>query len=110
MSTGSKSGPGRIHSVNEHVARVVDDVGNAVDPILGERPVAGVEAISDSREDRGVVASPEFWSEDDMAELGAVGDLVVVSWISLSREKPELTPPPSSRSKRFVSKLAIRRL
>lgn len=65
--------------MNEHIARVVDDVGNAVDPMLGERPVACVDAVSNSRENRGVVASPQFWSEDDMAELGAVGNLAGIS-------------------------------
>lgn len=67
--------PGRVRSVDEHIARVMDDIGNAVDPMLRERPVACVDAVTNGRENRGIVASPQFWSENDMAELGAVRDL-----------------------------------
>lgn len=50
--------PSRVQLVNEHVARVVDGVSNTVYPVLSEGPVAGVDAIADSREDRGIVPRP----------------------------------------------------
>ena len=57
------------------VAGVVDSVGDAVDPILGQCPIPCVDAVADSRENRGVVARPQLWSKDNVSELCAVGDL-----------------------------------
>lgn len=57
------------------VAGVVDDVGDPVDPILGQCPISCVNAVTDSRENRGVVAGPQLWTKDDVSELCAVGNL-----------------------------------
>lgn len=62
------------------VAGVVDDLGDPVNPVLGQFPISCVDAISDSREERGIVAGPQLWTKDDVAELCAVGDLANVSW------------------------------
>ena len=61
--------------MEELIAGVVDSVGHPVDPILGQCPIPCVDAVADSREDRGVVAGPQFWTKDDVSELCAVGDL-----------------------------------
>lgn len=70
--------PSRVQLVNEHIARVVDGIGNTIDPVLSESPVAGVDTVANSREDGRIVSGPQFRPEDDMAELGAVGDLLIV--------------------------------
>ena len=57
------------------VAGVVDGVSDPVDPILGQCPIPRVDAVADSREDRGIVAGPQLWSKDNVSELCAVGDL-----------------------------------
>ena len=54
---------------------MVDGVGDPVNPILGQCPIPCVNAVADSREDRGVVARPQLRTEDDVPELCAVGDL-----------------------------------
>lgn len=59
---------------------LVDDVGDAVDPVLGQFPVPGVNAVSNSREKRGIVTGPKLWAEDNVAELCAVRNLVIVRW------------------------------
>ena len=57
------------------VAGNVDSVGDPIDPILGQCPIPRVNAIANSRENRGVVARPQLWTKYDMSELGAVGNL-----------------------------------
>lgn len=53
----------------------MDYTGNTVDPMLGQGPIARVDAVADRWKHRGVVAGPQLGPEDDMAELGAVRDL-----------------------------------
>lgn len=64
--------------MHETVACAVNDLGDTVDPFLGQSPVARVDAVADGGEDSGVVAGPQLGAEDDMFELRAVGDSAVM--------------------------------
>ena len=81
---------------------------------LGKRPVICINGISDRREERLVVSAPGLGRENYMFELCAIGDLyeLLKSFHQKNRwtDSKELTPPPSSRSKRLVSKSAMRAL
>lgn len=95
-------------------ARILDDLGDTVDPFLGKCPVARVNAIADGGEGGGVVAGPELRAKNDMLELRSVGYLlakVSIAGGETAREgKGQLTPPSFSRSRSFVSKPARRAL
>lgn len=61
---------------------MVDNVGDSVNPVLGEWPVASVDTVANCREDGSIVARPKFWPEDDMAELSSVGNLETRNTVS----------------------------
>lgn len=113
--TGGRRGP--FFNLNIQLpARLGEDVRDSVDPPLCFRPVARVDGISDRGEEGLVVAGPGLRAEDDVLELGAVGDLVArvrIVYLSSFKNKSQrhslgikkgteretLTPPPSSRSR-----------
>lgn len=61
--------------MKKFIAGMSDDFGDPVDPVLGQLPISCVDAISDSREERGIVAGPQLWTKYDVSELCAVGNL-----------------------------------
>lgn len=66
---------GRLQSVQEFITGDMEGVGYSINPILCKWPVACIDAVSDGREDWGIIASPEFRPEDNVTELSAIGDL-----------------------------------
>lgn len=49
---------GSVHLVQEIITGGVNNVGNAIDPVLSERPIACVDGIANSGEDGGIVTGP----------------------------------------------------
>lgn len=66
---------------------VPDNPRRLLDRLLRQRPVARLHDVADGGKESLVVAGPQLRAEDDMAELGAVGDLnshqLVVRFLAL---------------------------
>lgn len=68
------------------VAGGMNGIGDPVDPVLGQGPISRVDTIYNSREEGRVVAGPQLWTEDDVSELCAVGDLSLLAIVRVKRE------------------------
>lgn len=68
--------------MEQTIARINDDTGDPINPLLGLCPVARViDDIANSREINLIVPRPQLRSEEDVLELCAVGDLYLLETI-----------------------------
>ena len=99
--------------VVELVDSLLEDSGSLVHLFLCTCPVLIINSVSDCWENGRFIARPLIWREEDVLELGTFWKLEI-TLITLPGQEGEfnvsLTPPPSSKSSRCFSKLAIRLL
>lgn len=61
--------------LSQRCSGLLDDLGRLFNRDVRQRPVAALDDVPDGREEGLVVAGPELWAKNDVAELCAVGNL-----------------------------------